>query len=219
MTSEGYTAALNVPSGPPINPDMWKEEDVTAQRSIPTPKGTSTEPAFSAPRRQSAAGQATLGQTVAITGDLRANEDLTIEGHIEGTIESRLHSVTIGQMGLAKPQILAREVVVLGKVNGSITASEKVEIWPNGSVQSDVVSPTVTIAEGATFRGSIDMPRAVATSESRVAEQPVAAATADVGRPAEKAHRLLETEIPVAAEGALPRRQDGTAQKEASHAA
>ena len=198
---------------------MWKEEDMTAQTSIPTPHGTSTEPTFSAARRQTAAGQATLGQTVVITGDLRANEDLTIEGHIEGTIESKLHSVTIGPMGLAKAEILAREVVVLGKVNGTITASEKVEIWPNGSVLGDVVSPTVTIAEGATFRGSIDMPRAVATNESHVAEQPVAAATADVGRPEERARRLLDTEIPVAAAGPLPQRQDGTAQKETSHAA
>lgn len=198
---------------------MWKEEDVTAQPSISTPQGTATEPAFSAPRRQSVAGQVTLGQTVVITGDLRANEDLTIEGHIEGTIESRLHAVTIGQMGLAKAEILAKEVVVLGKVNGSITASEKVEIWPNGSVQGDVVSPTVTIAEGATFRGSIDMPRAVATSESHVAEQPVAAATTAAGRPEDGARRLLETEIPVAAAGPLPQRQDGTAQKEAPHAA
>ena len=187
---------------------MWKEEDVTTQRSTPIPEGTSTEPA---------AGQATQGRTLVITGDLRANEDVTIGGHIEGTIESKLHSVTIGPMGLAKAEIVAREVVVLGKVNGRITASHKVEIWPNGSVLGDLVSPTVTIAEGATFRGSIDMPREPVEDASHAAEQP--AATADVARPADRAHRLLETEIPLAAAGTVPPRQDGTTQKEASRAA
>ena len=155
---------------------------------------------------------------MAITGEVRASEDLTVEGKIEGTIEARLHSITIGQTGSAKAEILAKEVLVLGKVNGSITASHKVEIWPSGSVQGDVLSPTVTIAEGATFRGSIDMPRAAAESESHVTEEPVAA-TADVGRPEGTAHRPLETDIPVAAAGGLPRRPDGTGQKEASHAA
>lgn len=199
---------------------MWTEKEVTAQSSVPVLQGTSTEATVSARRSQPVAGQATLGKTMVITGDLRANEDLMIEGQIEGRIESQLHSVTIGQMGLAKAEIVAREVVVLGKVNGSITASQKVEIWPNGSVLGDVVSPTVTIADGATFRGSIDMPRKPAQpaqDASHAAEQPVAAA-AGAG-PESKTHRLLETEIPVAAAGALPQRQDSTTQTEASRAA
>lgn len=197
----------------PISSDMWKEDELTAERSITTADGTS---AVSTSRSQPVAGQATLGQTVVITGELRADEDLTIEGQIDGTIESTRHSVTIGQNGSAKAEIVAKEVVVLGKVTGSITASDKIEIWPNGSVQGDVVSPTVTIAEGATFRGSIDMPREIAQEQAPVAEQAAAGAgaTSEV-----KPHRLLETEIPVAATGALPQRPDETTQKDAPHAA
>ena len=153
---------------------MWKEEELTAQSSTPTAQDTSAEPIVSAPQSQPAAGRATLGRTVVITGKLSANEDLTIDGRVEGTIESTLHAVTIGQMGLAKAEIFAKEVVVLGKVNGSVTASQKIEIWPNGSVQGDLVSPTVTIAEGATFSGSIDMPRKLAADTSQAAAQPVA---------------------------------------------
>ena len=104
-------------------------------------------------------GSATLGRSVVITGELKASEDLAIEGHLEGTIELRQNSVTIGQSATIEGEIFAQEVVVLGNVTGNISASKKVEIWPNGSVQGDIVSPTVTIAEGATFRGAIDMPR------------------------------------------------------------
>ena len=199
---------------------MWKEEEeLTTQPSIQTPQDTSAEPIVSAPQSQPAARGATLGRTVVITGKVTANEDLTIDGRVEGTIESTLHSVTIGQMGLAKAEIFAKEVLVLGKVNGTVAASQKIEISPNGSVQGDLVSPTVTIAEGATFRGSIDMPRELVHDTSHAAPQPAAAA--DVARPEEKAHRLLDTEIPVAAAGGLPQqRQDGAPpQKEAPRAA
>ena len=227
MTPEGYTAADRLFEGGeepymsaphrPISSDMWKEDERTAQRSSTTPHGTSAESSVSTSRSQPVAGHAILGQTVVITGDLRADEDLTIEGQIDGTIESKRHSVTIGQNGLAKAEIVAKEVVILGKVTGSITASDKIEIWPNGSVQGDVVSPTVTIAEGATFRGSIDMPRETAKAPAREAEQAAAGAEAT---PGVKPHRLLETEIPVAASGALPQRQDDrTTQKDAPHAA
>ena len=201
----------------PIDPDMWKEDELTAQGSITTsqgnPAGAPAEPEVSA----STTGHATLGQTVVITGELRADEDLTIEGQIDGTIESKLHSVTIGQTGLANAEILAKDVVVLGRVTGSIKASNKVEIWPNGSVQGDLVSPIVTIAEGATFRGSIDMPRAAAEASDRVAEQTTS--TADASRTEETPRRLLETEIPVAAAGTLPQTPAGAKQDDARHAA
>lgn len=196
---------------------MWKEEELTTQRSTPSPPDMSTAPPASASPTQPPAGRATLGQTVVITGELRANENLTIEGQIQGTLEAKLHSVTVSQTGLAKAEILAKDVVVHGKVNGSITASNRVEIRPNGSVQGDVVSPAVIIEEGATFRGSIDMPRVTADDASRTAQQ--SEATADVVRPEEGAQRPLDTEIPVAAAGVPPQRQGGRAQKDASHAA
>ena len=104
-------------------------------------------------------GSARLGQSVVITGESTESEDLTIEGRVDGTVESRQHTVVIGHQATVKAQVFAKEVVVLGKVIGNITATTKVEIRENGTVEGDLTSPSVAIAEGATFRGSIDMTR------------------------------------------------------------
>jgi cytoskeletal protein CcmA (bactofilin family) len=109
-------------------------------------------------------GSDRLGQSVVITGEITGNEDLTIEGRVDGTVESRQHTVVIGHQANVKSHIFAKEVVVLGKVIGNITATTKVEIRENGTVEGDLTSPSVAIAEGATFRGSIDMTRNTAES-------------------------------------------------------
>ena len=92
-------------------------------------------------------------------GELNGSEDLTIEGHVEGTIQLREHVLTIGPNGRIKAQVFAKSVIVLGEVTGNVTASDKVDIRDNGSVDGDIVSPRVAIAEGAHFRGSVDMQR------------------------------------------------------------
>ena len=94
-----------------------------------------------------------------IKGELVAREDLTIEGQVEGTIQLRDHVLTIGPNGRIKAQVFAKSVVVLGEVTGNVTATDKVDIRDNGSVDGDLVSPRVAIAEGAHFRGSVDMQR------------------------------------------------------------
>ena len=100
-----------------------------------------------------------IGKSVVIKGELQGSEDLTIEGHVEGTIQLREHVLTIGPNGRIKAQVFAKAVIVLGEVTGNITASEKVDIRDNGSVDGDIVAPRVAIAEGAHFRGSVDMQR------------------------------------------------------------
>ena len=100
-----------------------------------------------------------IGKSVVIKGELNGSEDLTIEGHVEGTIQLRDHVLTIGPNGKIKAQVFAKAVIVLGEVNGNVTASEKVDIRDNGSVDGDIISPRVAIAEGAHFRGSVDMQR------------------------------------------------------------
>jgi cytoskeletal protein CcmA (bactofilin family) len=100
-----------------------------------------------------------IGKSVVIKGELNGSEDLTIEGHVEGTIQLRDHVLTIGPNGRIKAQVFAKAVIVLGEVNGNVTASDKVDIRDNGSVDGDIVSPRVAIAEGAHFRGSVDMQR------------------------------------------------------------
>ena len=92
-------------------------------------------------------------------GELSGSEDLTIEGQVDGKIELRQNVLTIGPNGKIKAQVFAKSVVILGEVTGNVTASEKVDIRDNGSVDGDIAAPRVAIAEGAHFRGSIDMQR------------------------------------------------------------
>jgi cytoskeletal protein CcmA (bactofilin family) len=100
-----------------------------------------------------------IGKSVVIKGELNGSEDLTIEGQVEGKIELRQNVLTIGPNGKIKAQLFAKSVIILGEVVGNVTATEKVDIRDNGSVDGDIASPRVAIAEGAHFRGSIDMQR------------------------------------------------------------
>jgi len=115
-----------------------------------------------------------IGKSVVIKGELNGSEDLTIEGHVEGTIQLREHVLTIGPNGKIKAQVFAKAVIVLGEVHGNITASEKVDIRDNGSVEGDLVSPRIAIAEGAHFKGSIDMQRKGGAPQAKPAGAPAA---------------------------------------------
>ena len=116
-----------------------------------------------------------IGKSVIIKGELSGSEDLTIEGQVEGKIELRQNVLTIGPNAKIKAQVLARAVVVEGSVQGNIAASEKIEIRDKGSVEGDLSSPRVAIADGAHFRGSIDMQQAKG-SEKHDANKPAVAA-------------------------------------------
>jgi len=115
-----------------------------------------------------------IGKSVVIKGELNGSEDLTIEGHVEGTIQLREHVLTIGPNGRIKAQVFAKSVIVLGEVTGNVTASDKVDIRENGSVDGDIVAPRVAIAEGAHFRGSVDMQRKGAVAQGPKPAQPQA---------------------------------------------
>ncbi len=108
----------------------------------------------------------TIGKSVIIKGELNGSEDLTIEGRVEGKIELRQHVLTIGPNGKIKAQVFAKSVVVLGEVNGNVSATDKVSIREKGSVDGDITAPRVAIAEGAHFRGNVDMQRSEASSSS-----------------------------------------------------
>ena len=113
-----------------------------------------------------------IGKSVIIKGELSGSEDLTIEGQVEGKIELKDNVLTIGTNGKIKAQVFAKTVIVLGEVIGNITSSEKVDIRDHGSVDGDITSPKVAIAEGAHFRGAIDMNRGGATSEGKSDARP-----------------------------------------------
>jgi len=131
-----------------------------------------------------------IGKSVVIKGELSGSEDLTIEGQVDGKIELRQNVLTIGPNGKIKAQVFAKSVVILGEVTGNVTASEKVDIRDNGSVDGDIAAPRVAIAEGAHFRGSIDMQRQGASAkpaekaDQKADAKPAAAATPSASAPA-----------------------------------
>jgi cytoskeletal protein CcmA (bactofilin family) len=113
-----------------------------------------------------------IGKSVVIKGELKGSEDLTIEGQVEGTIELKENVLTIGPNGRIKAQVFAKTVIILGTVQGNVTASDKVDIRDGASVTGDVASPRVAIAEGAQFHGSVDMQRgAKRTQQANVAAE------------------------------------------------
>ena len=153
---------------------MWKRDDA-AKPSAPAGQGpapaqhspaplTAEPTSRPAPAGDTQRGQertvVNIGKSVVIKGELNGSEDLTIEGQVEGKIELRQNVLTIGANARIKAQVFAKSVIILGEVTGNVSASEKVDIRDNGSVDGDIAAPRVAIAEGAHFRGSIDMQRA-----------------------------------------------------------
>jgi cytoskeletal protein CcmA (bactofilin family) len=178
---------------------MWKRDDSVKPPPGGTPAGTppaapqTTHNVNSAPAPEPARssdstrgmekGPVNIGKSVVIKGELTGSEDLTIEGHVEGKIELRQNVLTIGPNGKIKAQVFAKSVIILGEVTGNVTASEKVDLRDNGAVDGDIAAPRVAIAEGAHFRGSIDMQRAGAGKADGKPTAPGAAA----GTPAQPA--------------------------------
>jgi len=97
-----------------------------------------------------------LGKTLSLKGELHANEEVLIEGVLEGTVQSD-GTVIIGKTGRVTAEICAREVIIKGEVTGNVTGKEKVEIVPFGVLNGNIVSKRVVLAEGAIFKGNIDM--------------------------------------------------------------
>jgi cytoskeletal protein CcmA (bactofilin family) len=100
-----------------------------------------------------------IGQSVQIKGELTGNEDLTIDGRVDGKIIVKDHNLTIGANGRISAEVHAKTVIIVGQISGNITADDKVEIAPTGSVEGDIRAPRVAISDGARFKGSVDMER------------------------------------------------------------
>jgi cytoskeletal protein CcmA (bactofilin family) len=144
---------------------MWKRDEAVKPAVQPnpgTPPAAQQLAATFSPQpdsRRIERDLVNIGKSVVIKGELTGSEDLTIEGQVDGKIELKDHTLTVGPNGKIKAQLFAKSVIVLGEVNGNVTASDKVDIRDGGSVDGDLVSPRIAIAEGAHFRGSVDMQR------------------------------------------------------------
>jgi cytoskeletal protein CcmA (bactofilin family) len=122
---------------------------------------------------------AAIGKSVIIKGQILSREDLYLDGEMEGTVEVPDHRLTIGPHAKLAAGIRAREVVVLGAVNGNVEASEKIDIRKDAKLVGDIKTGGIIIEDGAYFKGSIDIVRVTEASKhaARAAQQPAPAAT------------------------------------------
>jgi cytoskeletal protein CcmA (bactofilin family) len=100
-----------------------------------------------------------VGAGLRIRGEISGNEDLLVEGTIEGPVHIADHKLTVGSSGKLNSEIVAREVIIHGSVKGNLRASDRIEIMKNGSVVGDVITARILIEDGASFRGSIEIDR------------------------------------------------------------
>ena len=164
---------------------MWKRDESVrpTQPSAPAPAPHASVPEAAVPRVEPARhtegrDAVNIGKSVIIKGDLSGSEDLTIEGQVEGKIELRQNVLTIGANGKIKAAVFAKTVIVQGEVQGDITATERIDIRDAGSVDGDLSAPRIAIADGAHFRGSIDMQKQNGRAEGKVDVKPAAAPAA-----------------------------------------
>ena len=101
--------------------------------------------------------QATIGKSLIVKGELTGSESLYIDGKVEGAINLPGNRVTVGRNGQVAANIVAREIVVLGKVRGNCQASDRVDIRSEGSLTGDVIAARISIEDGAFFKGGIDI--------------------------------------------------------------
>ncbi len=120
---------------------------------------------------------AVIGSTIKVKGEVSGEENLIVEGTVEGSVSLKGHDLTIGQKGRVDADLSATTVKVEGQVTGDINGAEKVIITKSGRVLGNIVAPRVTLEDGAKFKGSIDMDPGVETSKSAAPAKPKATST------------------------------------------
>jgi len=172
---------------------MWKPNQPGGpgpQTPEPARPATPTSPSFEsssrpapAPSAQNASTgeQATIGKSLVIKGEVSGSESLYIDGKVEGAISLPGNRVTVGRNGQVSANITAREIVVLGKVRGNVTASDRVDIRSEGSLTGDVTAQRISIEDGAFFKGGIDIRKPGANEK---ASESKASANANAAQPA-----------------------------------
>lgn len=136
---------------------MWKKDEMTdSGTQVPQPSEGRPPRNRPTPERSSSQG-ATIGPSITVRGEVSGNEDLLIQGRVEGSVELKEHSVTVGKEGRVKANIEGRIVTVDGEVEGDLHAQDQAILRSTAKVQGDITAPRVVLEDGATFRGLVDM--------------------------------------------------------------
>lgn len=183
---------------------MWKstrkeeETPVTEQnapRSMQTPAPPAARPA-EPPRTEAPrpVDVATIGKSVIVRGELSGSEDLYVDGEVEGSISLRGQSLTIGPNGRVRANLEARNVIVHGRVDGNVNASDRVDLRKSASLMGDIATARIAIEDGAYFKGTIDIQKTETPAKPEVKLAPVASAPAAAPIPTPVAQgSLIET--------------------------
>lgn len=118
--------------------------------------------------------QATIGKGLFIKGEITGTESLYIDGKVEGSINLPGNRVTVGRNGQVAASINAREIVVLGKIRGNVSSSDRVDIRAEGALTGDVSAARISIEDGAFFKGGIDIRKPEGKSSAPSASAPAA---------------------------------------------
>lgn len=154
---------------------MWKKDETPmpsaapeAERTPPPPVSpTAPTPAPASAAATSARPErATIGRSITIRGDVTGDEDLLIQGRVDGSIDLKNHAVTIGSEGEVKASVSGRVVIVEGSVEGNIKGEEQVILRSAARVQGDITAPRLALEDGARFRGGVDMGEVAAAERS-----------------------------------------------------
>ena len=147
---------------------MWnrqQDEDSETQQPEPAPVSTPTPPV-------STGQTAVLGPSIKIKGTLSGDEDLLIEGRVDGEVSFRNHTVTVGKTGRVKADLTCKNIYVEGQVNGHLYGEEVVVIKRSGKVNGNAVAPRVSLEDGCHFHGAIDMQPKQRTEQRSTAQPP-----------------------------------------------
>lgn len=158
---------------------MWKKSEPEESQSQPAPAPIPQPTA--APRTSVAQVReqpSVVGSSIFIKGDLTGEDDLLIEGRLEGKIELRRHSVTVGKSGRIQGDIYGKLITVEGTVEGNLYGEEQLIVRHSGTVRGNIVSPRVALEDGSNFKGSIDMSPKEKSGAASAPDKPVIVAKA-----------------------------------------
>lgn len=135
---------------------VWKRAEENSEAGVSpaaTPTPTASRPASSVARRE----RAVIGESITIQGDLSGEEDLTVLGRVQGTVDVKSNSVTIGESGHVKADVYGKTIIVEGRVEGNLFGGEQIVLRATGDVRGNLTAPRVSLEDGAQFKGAIDM--------------------------------------------------------------
>ncbi len=133
---------------------MWKKDEAPAKTPATGPEDPG-QPQRS-PSRKPSVEQATIGRSITIKGEVTGEEDLLIQGRVDGSVNLQQHTVTVGPDGVVHADIAARVITVEGSVEGNLLADEQVILRSSARVEGDIAAPRVALEDGAGFRGGVD---------------------------------------------------------------